>query len=97
MSDKPDIDTIIQMVRRNYPLVCVQQLPVTDPADDNGIWYFWNPDHPKDDIQIESPDGQCPFLIETNRNSKQVQGETVERVVTLICEHLRTPVTNGSN
>ena len=90
MSDGRDIDTIIELVRESYPNVCVQQLEVTFPADDDGIWYFWNPENPNDDIQIENSFGSCPFLIETNRDSTVKHGETIEQVVLIICRHLRT-------
>lgn len=85
-----DIVEIIRLVRERYPGVCVQQLEVKHSTDDDGIWYFWHPDNPNDDIQIENSDGNCPFLIETNRDDKAVSGDTIEQVVSLICEHLRT-------
>ncbi|HSU26534.1 MAG TPA: hypothetical protein VLI65_11165 [Pyrinomonadaceae bacterium] len=95
VSDRRDIDTIIESVRENYPNVCVQQLKVKFPADDDGIWYFWDSEYPEDEIQIENSFGQCPFVVETNRNATAVRGETVEQVVSIICGHLRTRLDNA--
>jgi hypothetical protein len=95
MSNRRDIDAIIELVRENYPNVCVQQLKVKFPADDDGIWYFWNPENPNDEIQVENSFGQCPFIIETNRDATAVGGKTIEEVVSIICEHLRTSSDNA--
>lgn len=95
MSNRRDIDEIIDLVRENYPNVCVQQLEVTFAADDNGIWYFWSPENPDDEIQIENSYGQCPSLIETNRDAIAVHGDTVEKVVSIVCGHLRTSSDNA--
>jgi hypothetical protein len=95
MSVRRDVDTIIELVREKYPKVCFQQLGVKFPADDNGIWFFWNPENPSDEIQIENSFGQCPFLVETNQGANAAQGETVEQVVSMICEHLQTTTSNA--
>jgi hypothetical protein len=52
-----DVDRIIEGVRQTFPEVIVDQLRVTHPADDDGLWYFHLPENPKDDIQIESSYG----------------------------------------
>lgn len=76
-------------MRQIFPEVIVDQLKVTHPADDDGLWYFHLPENPKDDIQIESPDGNCPFLIENMRDDNRKSGENVEQVVSIICEYFR--------
>jgi len=84
-----DVDRIIEGVRRIFPEVIVEQLKVTYPADDDGLWYFHLLENPKDDIQIESSYGSCPFLIENMRKGDRKIGESVEQVVSIICEYFR--------
>ncbi len=84
---KRDIDEIIDSVKRRFPEVEVHQLQVTHPADDNGIWYFYFSGN-DDEIQIESWNGMCPFIVESNRNDVAGNGITVDEVVQMICEHL---------
>lgn len=43
MDRKRDIDRIIEIVKERVPDVCIEQLKVTHPADDDGIWYFGYP------------------------------------------------------
>ena len=90
MENQRDIEKIINSVKKEFPKTNVYQLKVKFPADDDGIWYFWLPENPDDDIQIENSYGQCPFIVETNRSPEARRGETVEQVVSIICEHLRT-------
>jgi len=90
MENKRDINEIIETVKTKFPSVKVEQLKVTHPADDDGIWYFWLGSNTDDDIQVENSYGQCPFSLSTFRNSELRFGNTVEEVVNLICEHLRT-------
>lgn len=84
-----DVDRIIEDVRQIFPEIIVEQLKVTHPADDDGLWFFHLPENPKDEIQIESPYGNCPFLIENMRNDERKNGETIEQVVAIICEYFR--------
>ena len=91
-----DVDRIIEGVRQMFPEVIVDQLKVTHPADDDGLWYFHLPENPRDDIQIESPYGNCPFLIENMRNDERRNGESVEQVVSIICEYFREGCESGS-
>ena len=89
-----DIDTIIDAIRHRFPNVEVHQLKVAHPADDDGIWYFYFPDRDTDDIQIESSNGTCPFLVESNKDAPK-EGKTVAEVVALICSHLSTVEPNA--
>ena len=91
-----DVDRIIEGVRQTFPEAVVDQLKVTHPADDDGIWYFHLPENPKDDIQIESSYGNCPFLIENMRSDDRKRGENVEQVVSIICEYFRESRESGS-
>lgn len=89
MGGRRDIDEIIEKVTLRFPNVKVWQIEVKYPTDDDGIWYFWLPEN-SDDLQIENSWGQCPFIIETNRNAQARHGDTVVEVVSIICEHLKT-------
>lgn len=59
-----DIDRIIRRLQAEYPALRAKQLRVAHPgADDDGLWFVSHPGAPLE-VQIESPDGNCPFLIE---------------------------------
>ncbi len=90
MENNRDIEKIIELVNEEFPNVEIYQLKVTHPADDDGIWYFWLSEKSDDEIQVENSYGQCPFLIETNRNNERKWGNSIKETVNIICEHLRT-------
>jgi len=49
------------------PGVHIHQLNVSDPrVDDDGLWFATMPGYAKAAVQIESPNGNCPFLIESD-------------------------------
>lgn len=76
-----DVDQIIQSITRTYPAVKVRQLKVTHPgADDDGIWFFEQPGS-ECEVQIESSQGMCPFLIETDQSDIRVTASSVEETV----------------
>ena len=67
-----DFDKVIAGIKDLSPDVCVEQLKVLHPgADDDGIWFFAVPASGLE-VQIESPDGMCPFLVETNENDERL-------------------------
>lgn len=84
-----DIDQIIDAVKHQVPDVEVWQLQPSHPADDDGIWWFYFRDI-KDDIQLESSYGNCPFIVETNELccDKARRAETIADAVTMIVEYL---------
>ena len=60
-----DVDRIIGAVLRARPGVTCERLRVSHPGtDDDGLWFFHLPDAKFDAVQIESPHGTCPFLVE---------------------------------
>lgn len=89
MGNKRDIDKIIEEVKKEFANMIVEQLKVTHLADDDGLWYF-SFEKLKDEIQIESPTGNCPFLIESHRNDERKDGNSVEEVIRIVGEHLKT-------
>jgi hypothetical protein len=79
-----DVDRIIQLLRGAFPTVDVQQLRVSHPgADDDGLWYFGQP-RSEFQVQIESPNGMCPFLVETDENDDRLTGRSVEETVQIL-------------
>jgi hypothetical protein len=84
----PDLRQIIDGVLVLLPDVEWEQLSVTWPGDDDGLWFFWRHRHRSNIVQVESSSGSCPFLIETTWNSDGRWGstpaETVEKIVALL-------------
>ncbi len=89
MSER-DIDKVILLVKERFPDVRVDQLKVSNPSDDDGIWYFGMPDAERDEIHVENGYGNCPFYCETYRSDERFTTESVEATVDLICGHLAT-------
>ena len=86
-----DIEQIITSVERLCPGVEVRQLKVSHHrADDDGVWFFKFFKHPSHDleVQIESPKGMCPFLVETDETPARIIAgsieETIESLVRLL-------------
>ena len=42
-------------------------------------------------VQIESPNGMCPFLVETDENGDRLTGRSVEETVEILTRLLHTP------
>lgn len=79
-----DIDQIIERLRAELPEARVTQLEVTHPgADDDGLWFITIPGR-AEEVQIESTDGMCPFLIETDFSPEALHGRSVEAVVSMV-------------
>ena len=83
-----DIDRIMELVKSAIPTVQCEQLKVSHPADDDGLWFFRVAGNPGE-VQAESSSGMCPFLIETN--NQVAQGRTVEETADTIIDRLRWP------
>lgn len=79
-----DIDYIIKRLRSDLPEVQITQLQVSHPgADDDGLWFITKAGDTQE-VQIESPDGCCPFTIQSNVSSEVQRGQTVDEVVSII-------------
>jgi hypothetical protein len=62
-----DIDLVIAELNAANPTVTVEQLRVTHPgADDDGMWFFRQPQSPNE-VQLESSTGAVPFLVESDQ------------------------------
>jgi len=76
-----DIDQIIQSMMKTCPTVKVRQLEVSHPgADDDGIWFF-KQSGSEFEVQLESPEGMCPFLVETDENDVRLTANSTEEAV----------------
>jgi len=76
-----DIDQVIFKIKNICSTTRVRQLKVSHArADDDGIWFFEQPNN-EFEVQLESPNGMCPFLIETDENDKRITTVSVEETV----------------
>ena len=82
-----DIDLIIEQLTARLPGVRVTQLQVAHPgADDDGLWFVSMPGRAAT-VQIESSQGSCPFLIESDFSTSH--GRTVDEVVEIVSGLIR--------
>ena len=84
-----DIDLIIDGVAQKLPSAIVTQIKPNHPVDDDGLWWFSLPGVASE-IQIESFDGTCPFLVETDEQCCRtaLRASTVEQAVRFISDYL---------
>ena len=59
-------------------------------GDADDLWFINVQDHEKQ-VQIESSEGMCPFLIESDFNNDRLYGDTVEDVVATVKRFYRLP------
>jgi hypothetical protein len=78
-----DIDRIIDRLKAELPDLRVTQLQVTYELDDDGLWFFTTHGKPGE-VQIESPSGMCPFIIESTLNDRRQWGNSVDQVVSIV-------------
>lgn len=85
-----DIDRIIETAGQQVPDLEVRQYSSIWPGNDDGVWFFSLPGLGKD-IQLESPYGGCPFLVETNEQSSYEArtATTVEDAVVMVLTYLK--------
>ena len=87
-----DIDSIIDGVSKQLPNVVVDQFQPRHAADDDGLWWFRLPDM-RNEIQVESSNGMCPFMIEHDdmaSSDDAVSATSVEVAVSTIVTYLGT-------
>lgn len=88
-----DVDQIIQSIVTICPTVKVRQLKVSHPgADDDGLWFFEWPGG-EFEVQIESSEGKCPFLVETDESDARLTGNSIDETVEILTKllHLEAP------
>jgi hypothetical protein len=91
-SDMPhEIENVIAGVRRLIPEIEVVQMHKTHEADDDGLWWFKIPGV-KEDIQIESSNYNCPFLVEHDSmksSSDAITCRSIDETVSAIVSYLQ--------
>jgi hypothetical protein len=79
-----DIDKIIDRLTAEIPGVHIAQLQVNHSgADDDGLWFIDIPSR-SETVQVESWNGTCPFVVESDFNAERFHGYSVEDVVSII-------------
>lgn len=79
-----DIDHIIERLKAEMPGVQIRQLQVSHPgADDDGLWFVTMPGR-SPEVQLESPRGSCPFLIESGFGPERFHGHSIDEVVQIV-------------
>jgi len=85
------IDSVVRLLRQAHPDISAEQLRVSHPgADDDGLWLFRHPASTVE-IQLESPTGNLPFLIEDSASSDRYSADTVEAAVAFVVGGLGLP------
>jgi hypothetical protein len=83
-----DVERIIGLIRTAYPDVQTRQLEVVHPGqDDDGLWFFSQPRSPFE-VQIESSNGMCPFLIETDETGQRFTAGSVNETIQILSQLL---------
>jgi hypothetical protein len=82
-----DIEKVIERVKASLPEVQWEQLKVTHPADDDGLWFFTLPGL-KESVQAESSSGMSPFIVEGFKTGQCVDGLTIDETADKIIEWL---------
>lgn len=84
-----DIDNVIQQILAVCPKARIRQLDVRHPrADDDGLWFFEQPAS-KFEVQVESTNGTCPFLIETDETKERLTTSSVDETVEVLMKLLQ--------
>jgi hypothetical protein len=79
-----DIDHIVERLKTELPGVKIRQLQVSRPGvDDDGLWFITMPDR-SPEVEIESSDGSCPFLIESDFSAERFHGQTIDEVISTV-------------
>ncbi len=82
--NKADIDDVIERLKTEIPGVHIAQLHVAHlGADDNGLWIVQVAGR-AEAVQVESSNGRCPFLIESDFSDERFYGASVGEVVSTI-------------
>lgn len=83
-----DIDRVIQRIMTACPSAKIRQLDVRHPgADDDGLWFFEQPAS-NFEVQVESTNGTCPFLIETDETKERLTTSSVDETVEVLTKLL---------
>ena len=77
------IDRVIASIKAAMPGMAVRQLQVAHPGDDSGLWFFTHPGS-RVEVNVESSDGEFPFLIENSENGIRMTTTTDEDTIAAV-------------
>ena len=77
------IEQLVAALKSAIPGIQVRQLRVAHPGDDDGLWFVTHPDCSVE-INLESHDGEFPFLIENSRNDTRVTTTDIEETINAV-------------
>jgi hypothetical protein len=79
-----DIDRIREQLTADIPRIRIEKLKVRHPgADDDGLWFI-NIQDQEHQVHLESSEGMCPFLIESDFSNERFYGHTIDEVIAVI-------------
>jgi hypothetical protein len=90
------IDQLLTSLKSALPGVQIRQLQPALPADDAGLWFITHPDS-NVEINVESHDGDFPFLIENSRNDTRVTTADLAETITALRWTLGRYQTQGTS
>lgn len=74
------IEKLIGALKSAVPGVEIQQLQTSHPGDDAGLWFVTHPESSVE-INVESHDGEFPFLIENSRNDTRITTTDIDETI----------------
>jgi hypothetical protein len=77
------IDRLIVTLQTALPGVEVRQLQASHPGDDTGLWFVRHPESSVE-VNVESRDGDFPFLIENSRNDTRVTTTDLDETLAIL-------------
>ena len=87
-----DIDRVVDLVAAALPNLSVVQHHDAWPADDEGVWFFRLP-NVGSEIQLESPGGMCPFIVEHTGMPSAANAwnaTSIEEAARMVVDYLRS-------
>jgi hypothetical protein len=79
-----DIDKIFELLKRFCPAAEIRQLKVLHPgADDDGLWFITQPES-SFEVQLESSNGMCPFVVETDETNQRWTAKSVDEAIEIV-------------
>ena len=84
-----DIDQVIAALRRRLPDLRAEQRPGAYAAVDEEIWFISLPSTSLE-VQLESPTGNCPFLIESSLSPERLHAASIGEAINMVSTMLRS-------
>ena len=85
------LDAVIALIKARLPGISVEQLQVKHPgADDGGLWFFSHPAG-RFEAQLESQNGDFPFILESDGTPLREQVASPAAAVDALVARLGLP------